>query len=209
MTSGIEEAPSRRRGRETRQRLAEAATAVFARSGYERATVDEIVREAGFSKGAFYVHFESKEDIFWAMLEERIARQQDAFRETVDHDRSVAENVREILTNVFGLVEEDPLWSALFMEFGAHAGRNEKVRQRLAAMYEGWRGAIVYILEGGRQVGRIRTDIDVQYLATIVVAAVEGSIVQSRLSPDTIRLRDLIEPLAHTLSELLEPAAAA
>ena len=42
----------------------EAALGVFARHGYERATVDEIVREAGYSKGAFYVHFESKEDLF-------------------------------------------------------------------------------------------------------------------------------------------------
>lgn len=205
MTSGIEEAPSRRRGRETRERLAEAATAVFARCGYERATVDEIVREAGFSKGAFYVHFESKEDLFWAMLEEQIARQQDTFRETIDHDRSIAENVREILAAVFGQVEEEPLWSALFMEFGAHAGRNEKVRQRLASMYERWRESIVYILEAGRGMGRIRTDIDTQAIATIVVAAVEGSIVQSRLSPDTVRLKDLIDPLARTLSAWLEP----
>src|SRR3990172_197990 len=103
MTSGIEKPVSRRRGEETRERLIKAASAVFARSGFDRATVDEIVREAGFSKGAFYVHFESKEDLFWSMLEERINRHQDAFRDTVDHKNSVAENVRMILTAVFGL----------------------------------------------------------------------------------------------------------
>ena len=86
----------------------EAATGVFARSGFDRATLDEIVREAGFSKGAFYVHFESKEDLFWAMLEERISRQQEAFRQAVDHTRPVADNVRTILSAVFGLLGEDP-----------------------------------------------------------------------------------------------------
>ncbi|KKL08356.1 hypothetical protein LCGC14_2576700, partial [marine sediment metagenome] len=124
----------------------EAAVSVFARSGFERATVDEIVQQAGFSKGAFYVHFESKEDLFQATLEERISRQLEAFRRGVDHTQPMDHNVRTILSAVFGLVREDPLWAPLFMEFGAHAARNEKVRQRLATMYERWRELIVDIL---------------------------------------------------------------
>ena len=81
MTTATTPAARKRRSRgETRQRLLDSALAVFARNGYERATVDEIVREAGFSKGAFYVHFESKEDLFWEMLQERIDAQQEMFR---------------------------------------------------------------------------------------------------------------------------------
>jgi len=206
MTSGIEKPIGRRRGKETRERLTEAASAVFARAGFERATVDEIVREAGFSKGAFYVHFESKEDLFWSMLEERINRHQEAFRDTVDHDNTVAENVRMILTAVFGLAQADPLWSSLFMEFSAHAGRNEKARRLLAGMYERWRESVVSILEAGRAAGRIREDIDTKFIATVIVAAVEGSIMQALLAPDTVRLREMTEPLARTLSEWLEAA---
>src|SRR5437899_11858250 len=130
-----EPTPKRRRREETRQRLVEAALGVFARHGYDRATVDEIVRGAGFSKGAFYVRFESKGDLFWAMLEERISRQMDAFRQTLDAGLPVAQNLQTILTSAFALNKDDPLWSALFMEFVAHASRNEKVRARLAAMY--------------------------------------------------------------------------
>lgn len=52
---------------------------VFARNGCDRATVDEIVRAAGFSKGAFYVRFNTKEDLFWAMLEDRATSMQQAF----------------------------------------------------------------------------------------------------------------------------------
>jgi AcrR family transcriptional regulator len=208
MTSSIEKPISRRRGEETRERLTQAAGAVFARAGYDRATVDEIVREAGFSKGAFYVHFESKEDLFWSMLEERIGRHQDAFRDSIDHQGGVADNVRVILTAVFGLAEADPLWSSLFMEFSAHAGRNEKVRQLLAAMYERWRESIVLILAAGRAAGRIRDDIDPKFIATIIVAAVEGTIMQARLAPETVRLPKLIEPLARTFSEWLEPVSA-
>lgn len=183
----------------------EAALTVFARSGFDRATVDEVVREAGFSKGAFYVHFESKEDLFWAMLEERISRQQDAFRQAVEHAQPVAENVRATLSGVFGLVENDPLFGSLFMEFGAHASRNEKVRLRLAAMYERWRKVIVETLAASRRAGRIREDIDLEFIATVLIAAVEGSIIQSRLAPEAVRLDEMVEPLTRTLADWLAP----
>src|SRR3989338_4184811 len=103
MAAILEKPPRRRKREETRGRLMEAAIGVFARSGFDRATVDEIVREAGFSKGAFYVHFESKEDLFWAMLEERISRQLEAFRLGVDYEKPVGASVRTILNGVFGL----------------------------------------------------------------------------------------------------------
>jgi len=183
----------------------EAAIAIFARSGFDRATVDEIVREAGFSKGAFYVHFESKEDLFWAMLEERISRQQDTFRRAVGHTQPVADNVRLILSGVFGLLRDDPLWGSLFAEFGAHALRNEKVRQRLAAMYERWRELIADILSESREAGRVRRDIDPQFIATVLIAATEGSIMQSRLAPETVRLDEVLEPLTTILAEWLTP----
>src|SRR3970040_2835170 len=176
MTVPVKDLPRRRKREETRGRLMEAAIGVFARCGFDRATVDEIVREAGFSKGAFYVHFESKEDLFWAMLEERISRQQDTFRRAVGHTQPVADNVRPILSGVFGLLREDPLWGSLFAEFGAHALRNEKVRQRLAVMYERWRELIAEILSEGREAGRIRSDIDVQFIANFLIPPTQGSI---------------------------------
>ncbi len=205
MSAVLKGAPRKRKPEETRGRLLEAATSVFARSGFDRATVDEIVQEAGFSKGAFYVHFESKDDLFWAMLEERISRQQEALRQAVDYGRPVAENVRTILSGVFGLLRDDPLWGSLYMEFGAHASRNEKVRQRLAKMYERWRELTEDILNTGREAGRIRSDIDVQFIATVLIAAVEGSIIQSRLAPEKVRLEEMVEPLTRTLAEWLAP----
>lgn len=195
--------PQRERRKATRAKLLEAATCVLARSGFERATLDEIVREAGFSKGAFYVHFESKDDLFWAMLEERIAHQQEVFRGAVDYGKSMDYNVRMILSAVFGLLGDDALWGSLFMEFHAHAARNEQVRRRLGSMYEGWRQLIVDILSVSRETGRLRSDADLELMATILVATVEGSIIQSRVSPEAVRLDEMLEPLTRTLSEWL------
>lgn len=203
MASVVKDTAGRRRPTETRERLMEAATSVFARSGFDRATVDEIVREAGFSKGAFYVHFESKEDLFWAMLKERIAQQQEMFRQAISHERSTEENVRTILSAVFGLVKADPLWSSIFMEFAAHAARNEEVRLRLAKMYERWRELTVEVLEESRRAGRLREDADPKFMATVLIATVEGSVIQSLLAPETVRLEEIIDPLTRALTEWL------
>jgi len=199
----LKDAPRRRKRQETRARLLEAATSVLARSGFERATLDEIVREAGFSKGAFYFHFESKDDLFWAMLEERISRQQEAFRRAVDYSKSMDENVRTILSAVFGLLGEDPLWGPLLMEFHAYAARNEKVRRRLGTVYEGWRQLTVDILSASLKAGRIRRDADLDLMATVLIATVEGSIIQSHLTPEAVRLEEMVEPLTRTLTEWL------
>ncbi|MBI2912554.1 MAG: helix-turn-helix transcriptional regulator [Chloroflexi bacterium] len=195
----------RRRREETRQRLMEAALSVFARHGYDRATVDEIVGEAGFSKGAFYVHFESKEDLFWAMLEERLARQQEAFRQTLDPGAPLSDNVRTVLRGIFGLHLQDPLWSAMFMEFAAHAARDERVREKLTAMYTSWRTFAVEALDGAREAGAVRRDIDPEFVASLLIAIVEGTISQSRLAPEQVRLEEMIEPLSRTLAEWLSP----
>lgn len=205
MTAVLKDSPRQRRGHDTRARLMEAATGVLARSGFDRATVDEIVREAGFSKGAFYVHFETKEDLLWAMLEERISRQQDAFRQAVEHTQPLADNVRMILSGVFKLLRDDPLWGSLYAEFAAHASRNDKVRERLAAMYDRWRELIVDILSASRDAGRTRKDIDLRFAATLLIATVEGSIMQSHLAPETVRLDEMLEPLTLTLSGWLAP----
>lgn len=195
----------RRRGSDTRQRLIRAAQEVFARQGYDRATVDEIVRAAGFSKGAFYVHFDGKEDLFWEMLEERIARQQEAFRQAVNPSQPTFTNVRTILAAVFALVKEDTQWRAMSMEFGAHAMRNERVRQRLGEMYARWRSLVEETLRIGQEAGRVRTDLDVAFMALVLMATVEGSIIQSCIDPERTRLEELVEPLSRTLSEWLSP----
>src|SRR5437588_8895854 len=63
---------ARAQGRETRAELLSAALRVFAQRGYGAAGVDEIAAEAGYSKGALYWHFSSKEELLAALLDERI-----------------------------------------------------------------------------------------------------------------------------------------
>ena len=199
-------ATKRRRSREqTRQRLLEAALTVFAHNGFERATVDEIVREAGFSKGAFYVHFETKDDLFWELLEERVGKQQEMFRAALDPSLGVEENERRILNAVFDMRRTDPLSPAIFLEFTAHAMRNEKVRLQIAELYARWHSFVVDMLTEGRAAGMVRKDVEVGVLASVLQAVIEGTLLQANLAPPELRLNKHVDELAKLLAEWVAP----
>jgi AcrR family transcriptional regulator len=71
---------------ETRTRLLESAAQLFARGGYEGASVDLIAESAGYSKGAFYSNFESKEAIFLELLDTHKRREIDALAQILAQD---------------------------------------------------------------------------------------------------------------------------
>src|SRR5579863_5893331 len=62
----------RERSEATRARLIQAAEKIFARDGFEAAKLEEIAADAGYTRGAFYANFDSKEDLFLALLEREI-----------------------------------------------------------------------------------------------------------------------------------------
>ena len=69
-TAAVQTGAKTRRGAATRARLVSAAATVFAESGYNAARISDMVRLAGISQGNFYRHFQSKDEILLAVLEE-------------------------------------------------------------------------------------------------------------------------------------------
>lgn len=78
-------APVSARRQETQRRLMDAASHVFAEKGIEGASVEEISESAGFTRGAFYSNFESKDNLCFALLRTVFNRFLDSVRHTVDH----------------------------------------------------------------------------------------------------------------------------
>lgn len=117
------------RKQETRQQLLDAGAIVFANHGLNGATVDKIAEEAGYTKGAFYAHFESKEGLFLSLFEAQLH----AEVESIDVVMKVEPTMDQFITNMSGHFEEDweksRTWDMLKMEFMLYAMRDESVRQ--------------------------------------------------------------------------------
>jgi AcrR family transcriptional regulator len=115
--------------------LLAAARRVFLARGFHGATLDAIAEEAGFSKGVVYSQFESKADLFLALLEERIAERAEQNERIVREAASGAAGLSAIVALGERLGAAEPEWSLLVLEFRAHAARDPALNVRYAAAH--------------------------------------------------------------------------
>jgi len=126
---------TREEGRaQTRERLLEAARHMFAQGGYGGASVDTISAEAGYSKGAFYGNFESKEAIFLALLERHMAAEAEQLTRLVSAGRT-AGDVLDSLDVWLDQMNADADWAMLAMELQLQARRSPTFAQQYDALY--------------------------------------------------------------------------
>ncbi|MGZ6269713.1 MAG: TetR/AcrR family transcriptional regulator [Candidatus Limnocylindrales bacterium] len=120
------------RKQRTRERLIEAAAAVFAQHGYEAASLDQVAEAAGFTKGAVYSNFRSKGDLLLAIIERRIEESMRASLAAIE-GLSLEDAFRALEASS---TELDPRWLMLMAEFWLHAMRDPEVRAAMAEQYE-------------------------------------------------------------------------
>ena len=121
----------------TRKDLLDAAYAVFVRRGFGAANLDEIADAAGLSKGALYYNFAGKEDLFLALVEERLERRAADLREGIDAARAVLDRdgghgEGDWVRVAIGALPLDRDWTVLFFEFVCHAARRPEVAAAFA-----------------------------------------------------------------------------
>jgi AcrR family transcriptional regulator len=118
-----------------RRLVLQAARQVFLARGYASATVDAIAEEAGFSKGVVYSQFDSKADMFLALLEARITERAEQNARLADQleGRELAAAVPEL---ALSLRRAEPEWMQLVLEFRLHAARVPELNRRYAELHE-------------------------------------------------------------------------
>ncbi|HEX3317774.1 MAG TPA: helix-turn-helix domain-containing protein, partial [Solirubrobacteraceae bacterium] len=141
------------RAARTRSLLMAAASKVCARHGLERASIDEVAEEAGFTKGAFYANFRSKEELFLAMLDERFAEQLAKLDRTLSEEGELGDQVREAASAFAHDLADDPEWVRLYLQFAAHATCDEGFRGELVTRERALRARMAEII--GRRIERL------------------------------------------------------
>src|SRR4029077_4475814 len=109
---------------QTRQRLLQAAGEVFAQRGYDRASLDDIATAAGLTKGAVYSSFAGKDDLFYALMRERIDERLALATEAVERQATVGAMTRDAGSGLAELMSSQRDWHLLFIEFWARAVRD-------------------------------------------------------------------------------------
>jgi AcrR family transcriptional regulator len=146
--SVIAKRESRQERRErTRAELLAAARRAFLREGFHAASLDAIAEEAGYTKGAFYSNFASKDDVLVAVLEEHFRDRAEAYESLVSSAETIEDAYGAVARFWHDANEREPEWSRLVIEFMAHASRNEKLRQAVREVRERGLDRIARIVE--------------------------------------------------------------
>src|ERR1039458_504804 len=102
---------------ETRVRLLQAAGEVFPKHGYDRASLDDVAAAAGLTKGAVYSSFASKDELFYALMRERIDERLALVAAAVDRQTTLEDSTRDAGAGLVELIFSQADWHLLFIEF--------------------------------------------------------------------------------------------
>ncbi|PWB74531.1 MAG: hypothetical protein C3F07_07300 [Anaerolineales bacterium] len=168
------------RSEETRTRIMEAAIKLFSNNGYNKASVDEICAEAGISKGAFYHHFKSKQELFLALL--------DGWLQTIDSAIEAAKDLPAPktftrMTEAFPYIFEtagDGL--PMFLEFWLQASRDKKIWEASIAPYRRYHKHFTSLIKKGVEEGSF-VEVDPELASRMIVSTAMGLLLQSLLDP--------------------------
>jgi AcrR family transcriptional regulator len=168
----------------TRAKLLRSAGTLFCRHGLEQTSVDEIAQDAGYTKGAFYSNFKSKEELFLAMLDEKFGEEIERIERALGTDETPDEAARHAGEDLMRFMRSDPEWERLYLEFVAYAGRNDEFRQelltrcrameeRLADVYRRWNEAI-----------GIEPPIPIEDITRITAIMTHGFLMHQQIDPE-------------------------
>ena len=190
----VEQWTRERRLERTRSLLLDAAEAVFAEKGFTAASLDDIAHAAGYTKGAIYNHFATKEDLFLAVSDRYWRRYFDNFAEVMSSAKQVGAAELDEIANRWRELSRDrgAEHAALGHEFTLYLRRNPEARERVAAK----RAEVVealgkFIATGMDRLGAT-LQIPASTFAQVLIATSEGVVLGSELD-DVDLYRPMVE----------------
>lgn len=195
---------------ESRARIVAAAVRVFARKGFQRASLDEIAADAGLTKGAIYWHFRSKNDLFFSLLERCFERNTAPLPDDIAQAIALAGtgNRRQVMTtllqDLLRRFREDADWPRLLLEFLAQS-RDPEIAGRLRQLGGQGRQVARRAAEQLQQGGLIDPALDAGMLAVFWGALLDGLMVAWVVEPETFDDEHLIGRMVDMLAAGMLP----
>lgn len=163
----------------TREALVDAALAEFAEHGLDGPSLDAICARAGFTRGAFYVHFADREALLAAVMERVIGAWLAILVATAEPGQGFEATIDRFADAFAGLLrgEAEPALTASAQHFHLvleACNRSPVVRERFTAMLGAGTAAIAAIAREGQAAGTVRPDLDAEASAPLLTALVLG-----------------------------------
>lgn len=191
---------------QTRQQIIDTAARLFASRGFDGTSMSDLAAAAGLTKGAFYHHFESKDALFFAVVQSVQDKWVNAVGTEVMQAPHALDQIMILLTNHARLLHQEP--TLCLVMHGLTAEMEETNPGFLTALHEVYQGMIGFIqelLQRGQAQQQVRTDVDAQLMAVNLVGLLRGVSCFSVLGDMGLDCVAVIEALKPVLLEGLRP----
>jgi TetR/AcrR family transcriptional regulator, transcriptional repressor for nem operon len=159
----------------TRERLLQAAFREVHRSGFQSASIDAILAAANVTKGALYYHFDSKETLGYAVVEEKIAKlTRDRWLRPMLSEGESIDILIGVVRRIPARTQDVRAGCPLLLLAQEMSPLDEQFRKRLERIFLDWQEGVATLLRKGQSQGTVRRDLKPDEAASFLVAMVEG-----------------------------------
>lgn len=193
---------------ERKSQILEAASAVFARLGFQQTRMDDIAGQAGLSKGALYLYYKSKDAVIAALLKYFFAQEFKHLQALVasEPQGSVTEQLMTLTCELTSALQWMARMMPIAFEFYAIAGRDKEVRRFLQEYFIAYRGELARLIQRGIERSEFRV-VDVQSTALTLTALLEGLALLYFVDPQGVQWTEQIEMSVQLVLDGLQQSA--
>lgn len=178
-----------------RRQIAEAAVNVIAKMGLENASIDEIAKEAGISRGLISYHFKNKLEVLSIVLERCRESYQETIYSVVNASDEPKERMQLGIRRALELIREDPINYEVFLHFSANARSHPELGEQIRALWSDFDRDTANAIRIGQKLGIYRDDVEPEVAATIINSSISG-----------LALRWLVDPNSYPFDETVKVA---
>jgi TetR/AcrR family transcriptional repressor of nem operon len=195
------------KGDGTRQRIIEQAAQIFNQKGYEGASLSALMEATGLRKGGIYRHFASKEELATEAFDYAWQAARDARVRGLDTTAPALDQLKQLIANFVDRRGRVPGGCPLLNTAVDADDGNPMLLELARKALADWERLLIRITKAGIAQGEIRSDVEPESVATIIISLLEGALMISRLDDAPTALRVVQGHLNGVLDGLRVPAA--
>lgn len=198
------------RGAATRQDIIRVARNLFSQHGYHRTGIADIQEATGLTKGAFYHHFRTKEELALAVLDAARADYAEHWFPLADSDASPARRLADFLDGIVAL-NARPEWTncrMIAILASELTPADEPIRSAVAGVQAEAMTVIHDLIAGARETGEVDDHADPAVWTQLIVSTLVGTLVTVRAGSARIRPDAVVEFIKQWLLKKHEPPGA-
>ncbi len=171
-----------------KQIILEAAISVITEKGVLEASMNDIIKASGFSKGGVYHYFSSKEEIILSILNSQLSEHHLNVLSALNYEHPIIPQLEMKVDAMAEGFQHLYQYMAIFAEFFVHSARNEKSQAMLLDSYINSKEALVKPLKLAQKNGEIKPEVNVDRLVTGMMAMVDGLAITKLFAQDQIHI---------------------